>query len=89
MAIVNICLKYKQGTKQRNNDDIYITYVDCNLKSFLILKFSLVSQSCPVKPLTQMHVYELTPSTQVAPFWQGSDSQSSISKRNEKVISVP
>jgi hypothetical protein len=36
----------------------------------------LVAQSPPLQPAAQLHVYTFTPSKQVAPFWQGFDTQS-------------
>ena len=44
---------------------------------------SLVSQSIPVNPATQLHVYMLTASAHVAPFWQGMLAHSLISRENE------
>ena len=41
---------------------------------------SLVVQLVPLKPSIQMQLYESIPSVQVAPFWHGCETQSSISK---------
>ena len=38
-----------------------------------------ISQLTPAYPRSQLQVYELTPSRQVAPFSQGAEAHSSIS----------
>ena len=48
--------------------------------TLMFIIHSPVSQESPVKPAAHVHENPSTPSTQVAPFWQGSLLHSSISK---------
>jgi len=48
------------------------------LQGFGLQSFKFVSQSFPEYPRGQLHLYPLTKSSQIAPFLQGLQAQSSV-----------